>query len=293
MAKVLRAASGLTDRHFNVLRAVERSSVRGKLARVESVARAVKLSEGYVEKLLGDLHDASLVWSPMGRRSGYLLTYAGLDALALGVMLRRGIIASVGGEIGVGKESDVYVADTPEGERVSLKLYRAGRVSMTKYRRTRDVPSELGSYLAASTRFAANEVHALRILSGAGLPVPLPVYRNRHAVVAQLIDGRMLVKARSLPRSPEIILEELLRAVRDAYLAGVIHRDLSAYNVLIDSEGRPWIIDWPQWVSRDHPNGLFYFRRDVSNLVDFFARRYHVEIPPSLVEEFLKSVTQA
>lgn len=251
----------------------------------------MKLSEQYLAKLLSELHDASLVWSPAGRKSGYVLNYAGLDALALRAMLRRGIVASVGNVIGVGKESDVYAADTPEGERVSLKLYRAGRLSMTRYRRTRSLPSELGSYLAASTRFAANEVRALRVLYEAGLPVPFPVYRNRHAVVAQLIDGVPLVKVKSIPKPPELVLEELLKAVKDAHSAGIIHSDLSAYNVLVDAEGRSWIIDWPQWVRRDHPNVLFYLRRDVQNLIDFFKRRYHMDLPPSLIEEFLRSVT--
>lgn len=293
LARTLRVVEELSDRHFNVLRAIERSSLRGSAALPEAISRDLGLSGDYVAKLLKDLHGASLVWAPHGRAQGYVLNYAGLDALALRTMLRRGILASVGGALGVGKEADVYEAVTPEGERVSLKLYRAGRTSMTRYRRTREIPSELGSYLAASVRFASNEISALRTLSAAGLPVPRPVYRNRHAVVAQLIEGRLLVRVRSVQRPPELILEELLKSIKDAYEAGVIHRDLSAYNVMLDQEGRPWIIDWPQWVGRDHPNAEFYLRRDVQNVVDFFVRRYHLEVPPTMVEDFLSSVLQS
>ena len=57
----------------------------------------------------------------------------------------------------------------------------------------------------------------------------------------------------------------------------MIHTDLSEYNVLVDTEGMVWIIDWPQYVSADHPNALELLERDIGNVVYYFKRKYGLE----------------
>ena len=46
---------------------------------------------------------------------GYRLTFKGYDFLALRVLSKRGAIAAVGIQIGVGKESDIFTVNTDEG----------------------------------------------------------------------------------------------------------------------------------------------------------------------------------
>ncbi|NVM04641.1 MAG: tyrosine protein kinase, partial [Candidatus Helarchaeota archaeon] len=58
--------------------------------------------------------------------------------------------------------------------------------------------------------------------------------------------------------------------------AKLIHGDLSEYNILITPELDIVIIDWPQWVPYDHPNFKFYLKRDISNILKFFKRKYDV-----------------
>jgi len=60
----------------------------------------------------------------------------------------------------------------------------------------------------------------------------------------------------------------------------VIHTDLSEYNILVDGEGEVWIIDWPQYVSTDHPNAMELLERDVGNVVYYFQRKYGLEYDP-------------
>ncbi len=55
---------------------------------------------------------------------GYRLTYGGYDYLALRTLSKRDTIAAVGNQIGVGKESDIYVVSDPEGEERVIKLHR-------------------------------------------------------------------------------------------------------------------------------------------------------------------------
>jgi RIO kinase 2 len=56
---------------------------------------------------------------------GYRLTYGGYDYLAIRTLSKRDTVAAVGNQIGVGKESDIYVVSDPEGEQRVLKLHRS------------------------------------------------------------------------------------------------------------------------------------------------------------------------
>lgn len=55
---------------------------------------------------------------------GYRLTNGGYDYLALKTLSTRDSVASVGNQIGVGKESDIYVVASPEDTQLVLKLHR-------------------------------------------------------------------------------------------------------------------------------------------------------------------------
>ena len=56
---------------------------------------------------------------------GYRLTYGGYDYLALRALSKRDSVTAVGNQIGVGKESDIYVVTNAEGEERVLKLHRS------------------------------------------------------------------------------------------------------------------------------------------------------------------------
>lgn len=58
------------------------------------------------------------------KAEGYRLTCAGYDLLALRCLSNRNIISGVGSQIGVGKESDIYIVADDEGRQFALKLHR-------------------------------------------------------------------------------------------------------------------------------------------------------------------------
>jgi RIO kinase 2 len=55
---------------------------------------------------------------------GYRLTNSGYDYLALKTLTSRNIVSSFGNQIGVGKESNIYVVTNEEGQPLCLKLHR-------------------------------------------------------------------------------------------------------------------------------------------------------------------------
>ncbi|MEM0481344.1 MAG: RIO1 family regulatory kinase/ATPase [Nitrososphaerota archaeon] len=270
-----RGETPLSEIEFKVLETIERIADQGRVATPEAIAKSLRLGMDYVEKMLEKLNKRGLVWSPRGRGREYMLNFASLDMLALHSAYRRGILTYIGVKIGVGKEADIYVGRTGEGNVVGVKFYRIGRTSIKKHRRFREAGLEAANYLASSKMSAQREIQALRILYPRGVPVPAPVYRNRHMIVTSLIEGELLARINKLSE-PEALFWEIINSVKMALDAGVIHCDLSHYNILITPEERHVIIDWPQWVRPSHPNAELYLRRDIENMAAFFRRRFRL-----------------
>jgi len=89
-----------------------------------------------------------------------------------------------------------------------------------------------------------------------------------------MIEGSELVDCVEIPE-PQKVFNEVLLNLRKAYLeAWVIHADLSEFNVVIQPDWHVLIIDWPQYVRKDHPNAEQLLRRDVRNMVRFFQRKF-------------------
>jgi len=275
----------LDEDHFRILKAVEANLQRYEVVPVEVIANALSLGEKIerVEKLLKKLHDYKLIWAPRGLQRGYALNYYGLDILALKSLVDRDFLESLGKPLGVGKEADVYDALSPEGKRLAVKFYRIGRTSFRGYERTRTALATAHTYMLASIKAASREFQALRILYPRGVSVPEPIARDRHVVVTEIFHGIEVSSIRYLD-NPVKILCEILRNLVKAYEAGVVHSDLSAYNVLVTPKGEIILIDWPQWIKPSHPMARNVLRRDVRNLLKFFRRKWNVrELPRDCV----------
>jgi RIO kinase 2 len=71
------------------------------------------------------------------------------------------------------------------------------------------------------------------------------------------------------------VLDDILSNVERAYRAGIIHADLSEYNILIE-DGKCVLIDWPQWMETSHRNAQTILERDIDNILVYFQRKYKV-----------------
>ena len=60
------------------------------------------------------------------------------------------------------------------------------------------------------------------------------------------------------------------------YSAGLVHGDISEYNILI-KDGIPFIIDIGQGVSLGHPKANEFLERDVKNILYYFRKRYGID----------------
>ena len=126
--------------------------------------------------------------------------------------------------------------------------------------------------------WAAHEFATLSRLWSVGLPVPYPVQRLGTELVLEYLgddDGAAprLVQARVSPAERDDLLDQAVALLRGLTLAGVVHGDLSPYNLLV-WRGRLYAIDLPQAVHPNrNPNGLDLLHRDVTNVLGWFRRK--------------------
>lgn len=106
-------------------------------------------------------------------------------------MAQRGIINSFGNQIGVGKESNIYIVANDNGDQVCLKLHRLGRTCFRNIKGKRDYHQhrKSASWLYLSRISATREYAYMKALFDRGFPVPEPIDFNRHCVVMELVEG--------------------------------------------------------------------------------------------------------
>jgi len=194
--------------------------------------------------------------------------------------------------IGVGKESDVYEALTPEKETVVIKLHRLGRTSFRQTRRLRSYTAGRKhlSWLLESQIAARREYVALKRIYPVISSVPEPLGQNRHCVVMELIEGEELSIILEI-KEPNAILTEIIEIVKTIYRScEIIHADLSPFNVLYNADdGSVTLIDFPQWVnSKTHPNADSLLKRDVKNILIFFKKRFEISEDIMKILHYLK-----
>ena len=258
---------------LRILLALERLMRRYQWVPLEVLRPATGFSESELAYRLGRLMAMGMVRYEKVPYEGYALVFDGYDTLALHTLTRRGTIQALGSLIGVGKESEVYEA-MGLGV-VVLKFHRVGQRSFQSARLKRGYMPEAGHcpWLFASSNSAKMEYDALKTLHPA-VSVPLPIDQNRHVVAMSFVPGVNL--SRAALAEPEIILDEILDNVHEAYRLGIIHGDLSEFNVMVD-ERQCWLIDWPQWVETAHPNADEILARDIENILQYFKRKYGLE----------------
>ena len=209
----------------------------------------------------------------------------------LQVLIDEGLIDTVVRQLMSGKEAEVYVVRCGDDVRAA-KVYKEANnrsfrqaVDYTENRKIKN--SRAARAVAKGTRFGRQvqesawqsaEVDALYRLAAAGVRVPKPHNFLEGVLLMELVtgaDGDAAPRLNDSVFTPEEAIAHhttLLAEVVRMLCAGVIHGDLSEFNVLLSADG-PVIIDLPQAVDaagNNHAQRMLL--RDVNNLRDFFGR---------------------
>ncbi|XXG62052.1 hypothetical protein AAC387_Pa05g0501 [Persea americana] len=284
----------LSKEDFRVLTAVEMGMRNHQIVPAELIDRIAGLKHGGTYKVLKNLLKHKLVHHDSSKYDGFRLTYLGYDFLAIKALVNRGVFVSVGRQIGVGKESDIFEVATEDGTVLAMKLHRLGRVSFRAVKSKRDYLLHRSSYnwLYLSRLAALKEFAFMEALKAHGFPVPAAVDCNRHCVIMSLVQGYPLVQVKQL-QNPETVFETIIGLVVRLAEKGLIHCDFNEFNIMIEDDEKVTLIDFPQMVSVSHRNAQMYFDRDVECIFKFFRKRFnlsfHVDQDESGESEFDES----
>ncbi|RIB22691.1 RIO1 family-domain-containing protein [Gigaspora rosea] len=246
-AKLLRYMN--TD-EFRVLTAVEMGSKNHEVVPTPLIAQIAGLRNGGSHKILGELAKKNLISRVTNAKyDGYRLTYGGYDYLALKTFVKRGSVDSVGNQIGVGKESDIYVVADENENQLALKIHRLGRISFRTIKSNRDYlqKRKSASWMYMSRLAAMKEYAFMKVLYENGFPVPEPIDSVRHCVVMELIDAYPLRQITDV-QDPGQLYSDLMNLIVRLAQHGLIHGDFNEFNILIKENGNPVLIDFPQMV---------------------------------------------
>lgn len=121
-----------------MLTAIEMGMKNHELVPAALIQSISKLKRANTYKIIQNLLKHKLIMHKNLKFDGYALNYPGYDYLALRVFMKRGHISKIGSKFGVGKESDIYLWETPTGEQLIIKLERLGRTSFRAIKNKRD-----------------------------------------------------------------------------------------------------------------------------------------------------------
>lgn len=220
-------------------------------------------------------------------------------------LLDDGLIDDVVRQLKSGKEAMVFVVRI-HGETRCAKIYKEAdkrsfrqAVDYTENRKTKN--SRQARAMAKGTKFGREaqerawqsaEVDALYRLAAAGVRVPQPYNFHEGVLLMELVadaDGNAAPRLADVQLDPETALDlhhRLISEVVRMLVAGVVHGDLSEYNVLLAADG-PVIIDLPQAIdAAGNSHAPRMLVRDVDNLRGFFGRY----APELLVTDYGKEI---
>jgi RIO kinase 1 len=212
------------------------------------------------------------------------------------VVTSQGAIDTELGILKTGKEADVFLLERgePGGPSVVMaakryrgeetrSFHRSGAYTEgRKTRRSRDAramarKSAYGRTVAAG-QWAWAEWEALKRLWLLGVPVPYPVQIDGTEILMEFVtvDGEgapRLAQTRPEPALLKSYFEQLREAMAELARHGLVHGDLSPYNILAAGD-RLVIIDLPQMVDLvGNPQGMDFLLRDCANVCGWFRAR--------------------
>ncbi len=179
--------------------------------------------------------------------------------------------------IRIGKESNVFSALTKDERRVIVKIYRLETCDFNR----------MFDYIKSDPRFhnlkrkrrkvifawVQREYRNLLKAREGDVKVPIPITFKNNVLVEEFIgedDPAPMLKD-SIPKNKKKFFDKIVENMKNLYKAGLVHTDLSAFNILNFKEN-PVFIDMSQTTTLESPRAEEFLSRDVKNVCSFFNK---------------------
>ena len=183
--------------------------------------------------------------------------------------------------ISTGKEAHVFIAKDTSGNSRAVKIFKKETTDfkrMHEYiaddRRFKGIKKDRRNLVYAWSR---KEYKNLMIANKAKLQVPMVLGFKDNIIVMEFIGetGKASPRLKEIKPTKEQLKnykEQIIEFIAKLYLAGLIHADLSEYNILV-KQNDLYIIDFGQAVLLNHPCAKEFFERDVRNIANYFSKQ--------------------
>ncbi len=213
------------------------------------------------------------------------------------VLRRKKKFDSLEFPISTGKEADVYRASASFDEKESYVAVKIYRIETSNFKAMQD-------YLIGDPRFehvkktkrgvisawCQKEYRNLSDALKAGVRAPKPIASMNNVLIMEFIgeEGNPAPMLKNVEvEDAEKLIKTLTGYVKKLWKSGLVHGDLSEFNVLM-KRGNPFLIDWAQAMSTKHPIALELLQRDLKN-IKRIARKRGVDFD---YEEVLSSIVR-
>lgn len=214
-----------------------------------------------------------------------------------------GHVLEIISEVKSGKEADIYRV-VFNGEMLAMKLYKnpeersfqnssqylSGKhYHRSSHRRAVAKGNAFGKKLKHGN-WIAREFLMLKKLHDAGASIPKPVIQIKDAILMEFIGdqdtaGGRLIDTEISTEVAKKMFPLILENIKLFWKHGIVHGDLSPYNVLCWND-RPVIIDFPQSIDiRNYPNPWEVLERDLTNIIHYFKKYFEID-EEKIKEEF-------
>ena len=193
-------------------------------------------------------------------------------------LITQGHFEGLKSPISIGKESNVFSAVKKDGSYVMAKIYRLEACDFNR----------MFDYIKADPRFVnlkkgkrniifswvQREFRNLMKAREANVSVPTPLTFSSNVLVLEFIgdDGIFSPKLKDeIPKDPKGFFDKIVLNMKRLYDAGLVHADLSAFNILNYNE-KPVFIDFSQCTTLESSMAAQYLDRDIRNVCTFFRK---------------------
>jgi len=193
-------------------------------------------------------------------------------------LITEGHFEGLESPISIGKESNVFSALTNDGDRIIVKIYRLETCDfniMYDYIKN-DSRYEQLKRKKRKIIFAwvQREYRNLMAARDAQVNVPIPITFSNNILVLEFVGRGNEIAPKlkdEVPKNKKQFLDKIVDNMRKLYKAGLVHADLSAFNIL-NFNGTPVFIDMSQSTTLQHPRAEEFLERDVRNICNFFNK---------------------